>query len=162
MASRDIESFLMQFVPEIDAECFGDVGKFHNLDELVDSRTLMNAKLNSLVHPQKIAAFVGCLDELVNSANDVMRSLDSFDEVVAIDKQRREVRRWKETNPLQAKPGIRVLFLDGGGIRGLNQIMVLMEMERVTGRKITELFDWIVGTSIGAILALSLIYGQWK
>ena len=47
-----------------------------------------------------------------------------------------------------------VLFLDGCGIRGLVQIEVLMELERHTGRKIIELFDWIIGTSTGGIVAL--------
>ena len=52
-----------------------------------------------------------------------------------------------------------MLFLDGGGIRGLVQIEILIELERRTGRKITELFDWIIGTSTGGIVALGLVYG---
>lgn len=54
----------------------------------------------------------------------------------------------------------RMLFLDGGGVRGLVEIEVLMEIERRTGRRIVDLFDWIVGTSIGAVIALGLVYGE--
>ena len=35
----------------------------------------------------------------------------------------------------------RMLFLDGGGIRGLVEIEILMEIERRSERKIVELFD---------------------
>ena len=54
--------------------------------------------------------------------------------------------------------GSQILTLDGGGIRGLIQIEILSEIERLTGKKITELFDWIIGTSTGGILALGLVY----
>lgn len=58
------------------------------------------------------------------------------------------------------KPGCRVLFLDGGGVRGLILVEMLMEIERRTGRKITELFDWFVGTSIGSVVVAGLVYGE--
>lgn len=57
------------------------------------------------------------------------------------------------------KAGSRMLFLDGGGIRGLIQIEILRQIEEKTGRKITELFDWIVGSSTGGVVALALVYG---
>lgn len=57
------------------------------------------------------------------------------------------------------KAGSRVLCLDGGGMKGLVQLEILSQLEVKTGRKITELFDWIVGTSTGGIIALGLVYG---
>ena len=57
------------------------------------------------------------------------------------------------------KAGCRILCLDGGGIRGLIQIEILSQLEVKTGRRIIELFDWIVGTSTGGVIALGLVYG---
>jgi patatin-like phospholipase/acyl hydrolase len=51
---------------------------------------------------------------------------------------------------------VRVLAIDGGGIRGLIPALVLGEIERRTGRRIAELVDLVAGTSTGAILACSL------
>jgi len=56
--------------------------------------------------------------------------------------------------------GERILCLDGGGIKGLIQIEVLMQIEELTGKKITELFNWIVGTSTGGVITLALVYGK--
>jgi patatin-like phospholipase/acyl hydrolase len=51
---------------------------------------------------------------------------------------------------------MRVLAIDGGGIRGLIPAIVLTELERRAGRRIFELFDLIAGTSTGGILACAL------
>ncbi|HEV2671235.1 MAG TPA: patatin-like phospholipase family protein [Gemmatimonadales bacterium] len=51
---------------------------------------------------------------------------------------------------------IRILSIDGGGIRGIIPAMVLAELEHRTGRPTCELFDFIAGTSTGGILALAL------
>ena len=58
------------------------------------------------------------------------------------------------------RKGERMLFLDGGGMRGLLELEVLMEIEKRTGRKIIELFDWLAGTSIGGVICLSIVYGK--
>ena len=50
---------------------------------------------------------------------------------------------------------------DGGGIRGLILIQVLLNLERVTKQPIVKLFDWIAGTSTGGILALALLHGKY-
>jgi uncharacterized protein len=51
---------------------------------------------------------------------------------------------------------MRVLAIDGGGIRGLIPALVLTELERRAGRQAFELFDLIAGTSTGGILACGL------
>src|SRR5579864_9191015 len=51
---------------------------------------------------------------------------------------------------------LRVLALDGGGIRGVIPAMVLSEIEGRCGRPIATMFDLIAGTSTGGILALGL------
>src|SRR5690348_52164 len=56
--------------------------------------------------------------------------------------------------------GKTILSIDGGGIRGVIPATVLAEIERRTGRRVYELFDVIVGTSTGGILALGLTLAQ--
>lgn len=51
---------------------------------------------------------------------------------------------------------VRVLSLDGGGIRGIIPCMLLKEIEGRAQRPISELFDLIVGTSTGGLIALGL------
>jgi patatin-like phospholipase/acyl hydrolase len=51
---------------------------------------------------------------------------------------------------------IKILSIDGGGIRGIIPAMVLAEIEKRTGQPIAHLFDLIAGTSTGGILAVGL------
>jgi patatin-like phospholipase/acyl hydrolase len=51
---------------------------------------------------------------------------------------------------------VKVLAIDGGGIRGLIPALVLAEIERRSGRRIADLVDLVAGTSTGAILACAL------
>jgi uncharacterized protein len=51
---------------------------------------------------------------------------------------------------------VKVLCIDGGGIRGLIPALVLAEIERRTGRRTAEMVDLVAGTSTGGILACGL------
>jgi hypothetical protein len=46
---------------------------------------------------------------------------------------------------------INVLVLTGGGVRGLIPLHVLSRLEELTGKKTGELFDFMAGTSTGAV-----------
>jgi patatin-like phospholipase/acyl hydrolase len=54
---------------------------------------------------------------------------------------------------------VRVLVLDGGGVRGYLPGLVLAEFERRAGRPLSRLFDLIVGTSTEAIIGIGLAAG---
>lgn len=51
---------------------------------------------------------------------------------------------------------IKLLSIDGGGIRGVIPAMLMADIERRTKRPIAELFDFVAGTSTGGILALGI------
>ncbi|WP_181347846.1 CBASS cGAMP-activated phospholipase [Thalassobacillus sp. CUG 92003] len=50
---------------------------------------------------------------------------------------------------------MKMLCIDGGGIRGVMPIAILQAMEKEFGRPISEQFDVIAGTSTGSIIAAS-------
>jgi patatin-like phospholipase/acyl hydrolase len=53
----------------------------------------------------------------------------------------------------------RILSLDGGGIRGIIPAVLLARLERETGRPTRETFDFVAGTSTGAVLAAGIAAG---
>ena len=50
----------------------------------------------------------------------------------------------------------RILVLDGGGIRGVAQLLLLQEMCRIGSCTLSDLFDYIGGVSVGGLLACAL------
>ena len=124
---------------------------------------LRNARLATLLSDRNIFSFAYWmeknLEEAINEGDKGLAFIKDFDLSHAEAAQAVELRRWQET-ARPVRPGGRILFLDGGGIRGLVLVEMLMEIERRTGRKITELFDWFIGTSIGSVVAAGLVYGE--
>jgi len=57
---------------------------------------------------------------------------------------------------MQSGQPIRILSLDGGGMRGIIPATFLEALEHESGQSIPELFDVVVGTSTGAILSAGL------
>lgn len=53
-------------------------------------------------------------------------------------------------------PTFNILTLDGGGLRGIIPIRILQKVEELTGQRIHETFDMIVGTSTGGLIAACL------
>ncbi len=59
-----------------------------------------------------------------------------------------------------AAPPFRILSLDGGGAKGFYSLGVLREIEGLAGKRLSETFDLIFGTSTGAIIASLLALGR--
>lgn len=55
---------------------------------------------------------------------------------------------------------IRILSIDGGGIRGIIPARVLQDIEVLTGKPSRELFHLISGTSTGGIIGCGLVVGK--
>lgn len=128
-----------------------------------------NARVNDFMERRDNQAWFEELQLNVNQKLDLSMSITDFNEAIAMTQQQQEMRQYSKTLQRKSNPrvmamrldqGCRMLFLDGGGIKGLIQIEVLLQIERATGMKITQLFDWIVGTSTGAIVALGLVHGE--
>ena len=105
------------------------------------------------------------LDDTINAMFENFDKFPDMDMQLAIGLQGFELQHWRKTSENSMRfemfNGSRLLFLDGGGMKGLIQIEILCHIEKMTGKKITELFDWIIGTSTGAIVAMALIYSKF-
>src|SRR5689334_24238683 len=51
---------------------------------------------------------------------------------------------------------IKVLAIDGGGIRGIIPAIILADIQKRLGRNLHQVFDLIAGTSTGGIIALGI------
>ncbi|MFB2835230.1 CBASS cGAMP-activated phospholipase [Floridanema evergladense] len=54
----------------------------------------------------------------------------------------------------------RILSLDGGGIRGVIEAVILAEVEKIVKKPLNQYFDLIAGTSTGSILASAIALGR--
>lgn len=79
-----------------------------------------------------------------------MQVSDELSEKIEMSEFGRTNSTWTMNKP------VKILAIDGGGIRGIIPAAVLAYMERATGRRVAELFDLVAGTSTGGILALGL------
>lgn len=54
----------------------------------------------------------------------------------------------------------RILQLDGGGAKGIIQVEMLMKLEQDLGKPLCEVFDLIIGTSVGTIVGAMIASGK--
>ncbi len=66
--------------------------------------------------------------------------------------------KWNPSHPDR----VRILAIQGGALLGLADMEILKELEKRSGKKIHELFDFVAGTSTGAIIATLLLHPNEK
>ncbi|CAH8565248.1 unnamed protein product [Schistosoma turkestanicum] len=93
------------------------------------------------------------LSDINPSGNDAVN--DNYYNFPSSQLRVKQSKKWKS-----GPNGLRVLSLDGGGMRGLVIVELLRALEIASGKKITELFDWVIGTSTGAAISLFVISGK--
>ncbi len=69
--------------------------------------------------------------------------------------QNEQVRIALHQKPITGR-GVRILAMDGGGMKGMTIVELLRNIERRAGKPIHELFDVIGGTSTGGLLAVAM------
>ncbi|XP_075724656.1 85/88 kDa calcium-independent phospholipase A2-like isoform X3 [Rhipicephalus microplus] len=103
----------------------------------------------------------GTFDGVPPDKPDFIRTPRLYDELMGASIVREAVRRrLQERREGQPQSRSRVLCLDGGGIRGLIIIQMLVALEAIIGQPILDCFDWAAGTSTGGVLALLLARGK--
>src|SRR5689334_14996713 len=70
-------------------------------------------------------------------------------------------RRWQDIpfhvpGEVLSMPSIKVLAIDGGGIRGIIPAVILTEIQKRLDLDLFKIFDLIAGTSTGGIIALGI------
>uniref|UniRef100_L7M3H1 phospholipase A2 n=1 Tax=Rhipicephalus pulchellus TaxID=72859 RepID=L7M3H1_RHIPC len=103
----------------------------------------------------------GTFDGVPPDKPDFIRTPRLYDELMGASIVREAVqRRLQERREGRPQSRSRVLCLDGGGIRGLIIIQMLVALEAIVGQPILDCFDWAAGTSTGGVLALLLARGK--
>lgn len=122
----------------------------HILSMVQDGRATAEA-----LQASEKAALVSALDGV-----DAALQGESWDELVAraqdVSTARHEVVTRLGHNGQVAPPCVRILTIDGGGIRGIIPAIILSKLESRANAPVAKLFDYVVGTSTGGILALGL------
>ncbi len=85
-----------------------------------------------------------------------------------LDPDRQPVPGWLRTATGSAMPAVifnpegkqTMLTIDGGGARGIISLMILRQLEERTGQTVNQLFDFIGGTSVGALIAAGIAAGH--
>ncbi|KAG1713900.1 85/ calcium-independent phospholipase A2 [Nymphon striatum] len=83
-----------------------------------------------------------------------------YDKLFSISTQNLQNIEELVSNTKKYSKKVSVLCLDGGGIRGLVLIQMLIILQLYLEVPLTHCFDWIAGTSTGGILTLGLAIGK--
>lgn len=142
--------------------------KFHSLQTSVDVRTrhlvhglsvdsegatlrrLADLSAHLLTYPNTRSAAVKC-----GGIGRVLRIIGHTKDRHVDHEARTALGLMGYAGPVSGR-GLRILTIDGGGVRGLVALELLKRLEDETGKAVHEMFDLICGVSTGAIVAVKL------
>eukprot|EP01132_Coremiostelium_polycephalum_P008594 gene8594-10576_t len=110
----------------------------------------------------KVNLLGNVLELIIGKSNHLMKHVTNSPGICTLCPPRdHSTRDTEPTKDLPQNAGFRILSLDGGGIRGIVECFVLVEIHKLCFNiPITSLFDFIIGTSTGGIVAISIALGK--
>ncbi|RTE85170.1 hypothetical protein BHE90_000326 [Fusarium euwallaceae] len=114
--------------------------------------------------PYIAACIVAQIDPMGGKEHERQRKEDLVDEAIRGLKQFRDCSwRCEEQDGRGKRRWARILALDGGGVRGIVELVILAKIEKAVGFgiRIQDLFDLVVGTSTGGLVALGVFEKKW-
>ncbi|RSM02019.1 hypothetical protein CDV31_011102 [Fusarium ambrosium] len=121
------------------------------------------SKLVLQMTPYIAACIVAQIDPMGGKEHERQRKEDLVDEAIRGLKQFRDCSWRCEEQGRGERRWARILALDGGGVRGIVELVILAKIEKAVGFgiRIQDLFDLVVGTSTGGLVALGVFEKKW-
>ncbi|WP_341764214.1 patatin-like phospholipase family protein [Candidatus Tisiphia endosymbiont of Beris chalybata] len=98
----------------------------------------------------------------VTNKNIKFPSFDNLDAKIAKNPITRDVKEPVFSHNFKAGEGINAFSCEGGGVKGIQQAVVLALIEELTGTPISKLYDIGAGTSVGGLMAVILTIPKEK
>jgi nucleotide-binding universal stress UspA family protein len=164
--ARRFAELMAAFPPEVlDPPSLGDEPFARNNERVLDEAAAL-AETHG-VPLRAVVVWDGQAEEGPGGTAEFLRAARARDADVVVAEPRATWRTgnvpyWERQRAAGPK---RLLALDGGGVRGIITLELLHEMERVLGEGdesfvLADYFDYVAGTSTGAVIATALALGH--
>ncbi|CAI2352760.1 unnamed protein product [Caenorhabditis sp. 36 PRJEB53466] len=140
--------------------CRAQMGNSASSSSCEEGNVERNVKENRVAEEAATGAYEFVLDpdtQLVEEAYAERNETRGFPHDQAMERVKRRLRELVERK--ETSNVINVLGLDGGGIRGLVTVQMLIALEAYLDRPLIDYFDWIGATSTGCYIMSTLMTG---
>lgn len=137
--------------------------KFEEIKNIIEEITLFIKKSEDSITKHISKIIKDELDEIKLKVKDKNLDIQGYDSSLAT--LRNKAREILSTYPHATEEDfyniagiktVRILSIDGGGVKGIIPALILEKIEEMTGKPIASQFDVMAGTSVGGLLTLAL------